>query len=322
MKLKCSHCGGEFEVPEDVNIATCPYCGTTFEISTGKLESKHYFYPMIYDSNEAYETLKAILIRQFGIPSDFKEKVSLISRHLHYLPIYIFYVEGKAECEGTEILEAEYVAIPSMRILPIPIPAEYRFPIKGRVYFKPQMLKYGKFYSPQLKIEHLEKYAKARVYRRISGEVELACPKAEVTLNCKCEGLTHYPIWELQYVYAGFKLRGVVDAVSGEVFSAQYPMSTFHRGMAIGMSLSILASGMAIGWMIGQISSHPLIGIIGGIIPAVAGALHPLRKSAYKIQEYRSQTHGELMDESGTENVIKEGLKIVSLISNFNFKLQ
>ena len=321
LKLTCPHCGASFEVPPNVTVATCSYCGTTFRVDNKELQFSHQFYPVTYDSNAAYEQLKALLSRQFGVPSNFSDQVVLVGRRLHYIPLYVFYVEGSSGSGDSAVLESDYVVLPSMRILPVPIPAEYKFPVRGKIYFKPQMLKDGQFYSPQLSVEYLEEFAKSKIYNRLAGEVQLASPGAEISLNSRCESLVHYPIWELKYSYLKFNFVGYVDGVCGEVFSAEYPISTIHRTLSLSLASGLMISSLAVGAFVGSFFASPIVGLIGGVIPAVLGAVPIFRRSAFKVQRYVPQIYGEISEKSDFESLIKKGLTLSSIFSNITFKV-
>lgn len=310
--MKCPHCGAEFNVPSGVTTAVCPYCGTTINLETRKIEVEHYVFSVLYDTNKAYNKLKAIVSRQFGAPADLSRASSLTFRQLHFLPLYVFFVEGRALCKEAEVIETESVAIPALKILPLEIPVKYRFPVRGRIYFKPSLIEAGKYYSPTLSKEEAEKIAKARIYYRLLGEVRLACPGAPIKIDCKYEGIIHYPIWELEYSYRNEKFKGIVDAVCGEVFYAEYPMSTFHRTLALGLAAGMIMGGLIIGVSVGVFLKTIITSAIGGLITGIIGAIPPLTKSAFRRQVYRPKIYEKTSTTNSTSSsILGKGLDIV-----------
>jgi len=312
--MKCPHCGAEFDVPDGVSAAVCPYCGTTINVATREVEVEHYIFPVIYDLNKAYGKLKAIVSRQFGVPIDLSDASNLIFRRLHYIPLYVYYVEGRAICKDSEVLEIDYVAIPALKIAPVPIPENYRFPVRGRQYFKPAILEMGKYYTPALSKDAVEKYAKSKIYYRLVSEARLSCPEAPIKIDCKYGGLVHYPIWELVYSYKNEKFRGIVDAVCGEVLFAEYPMSTLHRTYALALAVGMAIGGLIVGLGVGLLFKSTLIGAFGGLIAGIAGAYPPFTKSAFKKQEYKPPFYGKLMKEDELASLLRRGFKLVTFL--------
>ena len=311
--MKCPHCGAEFKVPSEVKIATCPYCGTTLNIETNEIETEHYIFPVIYDDNRAYGKLKAIISRQFGVPSDLTENSNLKNRQLHYIPLYIYYVEGRALVKSGEAIEVDTVAIPALRIIPLPIPSNYKFPVRGRVYFKPSIIKMGKYYSPQLTHDKLENIVKMKIYYRLLGEVKLTHSNSPIDIECKYEGLVHYPIWDFTYEYRRRNYRGIVDAVCGEVLYAEYPMSTIHRTLLFTIAAGLIGSGFAIGMVIGLILKSTLTGIIGGVIAGISGAIPSFMKTAFKKQIYRPKFYSKF-SRGEIEKALEKSFDLIKFI--------
>lgn len=310
--MKCSHCGAEFKVPSEVTTAVCPYCGTTINLETKEVEAEHYAFPVIYDTGNAYQKLKSIVSRQFGAPANLSKASSLKFRQLHYLPLYVFFVEGSALCEEAEVIEAESVAVSGLTILPLEMPVNYRFPVRGRMYFKPSLIEAGRYYTPNMSKEEAEKIAKMRVYYRILGEVNLACPGAPIKIDCRYEGLVHYPIWELEYSYDNEKFKGIVDAVCGEVFYAEYPMSTFHRTLALGLAVGMILGGLIVGIGVGLLLKSAAISAIGGLITGIVGAIPPLTRSSFRRQVYRPKIYEKTSKMKISSSIIGSGLDIIS----------
>ncbi|MCS7364043.1 MAG: hypothetical protein NDF54_01225 [archaeon GB-1867-035] len=312
--MKCPHCGAEFNVPSGVTTAVCPYCGTTINLKTKEIEAEHYAFPIIYDTNKAYEKLKSIVSRQFGAPADLSKASNLTFRQLHYLPLYIFFIEGRALCKEVEVIETESVAIPALTMLPLEIPAKYRFPVRGRMYFKPSLVEAGKYYTPTMSREEAEKIAKMKIYYRLLGEVKLACPGSPIEIDCKYKGLVHYPIWELEYSYSNERFRGIIDAVCGEVFYAEYPMSTFHRTLALGLAAGMIIGGLIVGIGVGLFLKSIATSAIGGLIAGIVGAIPPLTKSAFRKQVYRPKLHAKTSKVKVPSSIVNSGIDILSQI--------
>lgn len=316
MDYTCKNCGGIFNFPKGIRIVTCPYCGFTINIDTDKVDFEHYFYPIIYDDNRAYAKLKAILSRQFGVPKDFSNQMNLISRILHYIPLYLFYVECKASNGTTEVLEVDHIILPALRFSPIPIPNNYRFPVRGKIHFKPGIIKNAYFHMPSVLKDELEDIAKVKVSSRFYRELDLAGKNSKIDLISRFEGLIHYPIWEFKYSYLKYQFNGFVDAVSGEVLYGQYPISVMHRTLSTSVGIGFISAGILIGLFLGALFSTPMIGLIGSLPPAFIGALPLFMKGAYKIHTYTLKFFEEVEISEGKYGKL---LKIIKSITGFRF---
>ena len=142
--IECPYCAAEFRVPSTISYATCPYCGTTIKIAAKSVEREHFIFRLNISRNKAYELTKQFASQQFGAPRDIAERAGYGSVKLHFIPLYIYYIDIRAYCGDKEAgQETGYSAALALENPPIPIPRNYNFPIRGREYFKPAKIKQG-----------------------------------------------------------------------------------------------------------------------------------------------------------------------------------
>jgi uncharacterized Zn-finger protein len=278
--VQCPYCKAEFNIPEQIQYVTCPYCGTIFQISTGNIKSEdHFFYPINIDSTLAFKNLLSFLSRQYGAPKDINE-ASLIKRNLYYLPLHLYEGKGYAKCpNGGEVYYETHDAFLALINPPIPITHEYKFPVRGKAYFKPSTLEYGKYYNPEIQEDGFNSFVKSTVYSRVSREIILSCTNPQINVDVRYEGLIHYPFWELIYNYNNNSYKGIVDAVDGIVVYAEYPQELGHRRIFATIGIISIITGLVIGSVSGFFMNTLLLGILGGFIGGIASGLQLLLRS-------------------------------------------
>ncbi len=284
--VKCPYCGAEFEAPPDVSTVTCPYCGTIFNVATMESVKEHFFYPVVYDSTSAFKRLMAFVSRQYGAPSDIGSS-GMASRMLHYIPIYVYKLTGIAVCGTKKVYEdEEYVSVVGLTRLPIPVPYDYRFPVRGKRYFEAKVYEYGRYYNPDIDPKTYEKTLRQGIASRAYREGRLTCGNPLIEAVAEYEGVVHYPFWEFSYSYRGSTYRGIVDAVDGLVVWAQHPQNPKHMNILKTVGVAVILGGLIIGAGLGAAIAKLtglLLGSVGGLIAGIAGGVSPLSRGFKKV---------------------------------------
>ena len=99
-EIKCENCYADFKVPHKVPVVACPYCGYTFVAD--KSVTEIYYFKVNFDSSKAFEKLMKFILRNFGVPPDFKINTSLTGYSLHYIPFHTVKAEAKGICQYQE----------------------------------------------------------------------------------------------------------------------------------------------------------------------------------------------------------------------------
>lgn len=279
MEVQCPVCSAKFTVPETISVATCPYCGTTFELESQKKVGEHFFFPPI--GKDPAGLLLKFISREYGAPADIvqakiKEKV------LHYVPVYFFYLHGKLR--GSTAEEVMLTGIPAVGKFR-ELLRDYPFPVRGKRFFDESMVKKGKYYEPEISREDAEKEAVAKIMSAIRAEARDSgdsFTEGALDLDVHYQGLVHYPIWEVCYKYGGEDFYGFIDGADGRIIEARYPMTGEARKKAGVLGAGILAAGVISGIVFASMGGA--WGFLGGFIPGLAGAAPILFKSAHRVQ--------------------------------------
>ncbi|NJE61251.1 hypothetical protein [Thermococcus sp. 21S7] len=277
MEVQCPTCSAKFKVPDTVSVATCPYCGTTFQLETKEELGEHFFFPPI--RKDAGGVLLKFISRQYGAPADITG-AKITKKELHWVPVYFFYLHGRSTRWST-IEEVRFVGIPAgspfQKLL-----KDYPFPIRGKRFFDEAVVGKGKYYEPKMSREEAEAMARSIMESALGSEASQEDKSlGGVEIEVKYQGLVHYPLWEVYYEYGGQNFVGYVDGTDGRVVQAEYPLMSGARKKASLLGAGVLAAGLIIG-IIAAGAYGSAWGLIGGLIPGGAGAFGIFRKGAVK----------------------------------------
>ncbi len=310
--VKCPYCGAEYRIPETVTYATCPYCGTTFKIENPEEKIEHYLFRMIIDKNNAYRLAKSFATQQIGVAEDLADNAEFRSAKIYYVPVYIYEVKILAPCkEELEELEKEkessielgvhggeevnYVLVVANDNLPIPLPENYSFPARARMYFKPSILKNGVYLQPLLDPYEVFEEVKQPSLKQAVEEAEMACSNGyEVIDESQYLGIAHYPFWHIKYSYKGKEYQALVDAADGTIVYLEYPYSLKGRliGFTGGLG-ALIGAGLIGGVIADKIAGLFTAGFIGGALTASPGLVYTLINLARFKGVYRYKPEEE-----------------------------
>ncbi len=293
-KAKCPYCGAEFTVPATVSFTVCPYCGTAFYQSTGRELKEHYMYPARYTSGQAFQALVETVSRQFAAPKSLGSEAGLVEAYLHYIPLHLYHVRVRGECPGNPEagLEDYHTALLALSNPPQWLPERYSFPVRGRRFFEPRLLKKGKYYQAELGPEELKEKASRRAVHRATREAMYECNSPRIVDETVWEGIVHYPFWEISYEYSGKTYRGVVDAASGEVLGAEYPLGALEKGKLGLLGGGAAAASAVIGAVLGSALGAPVAGALGGVAASLPMLVYSVSRASRSRQEYRGRRRG------------------------------
>jgi len=289
MKVTCPGCGAVFEIPETVKTITCPYCGLVFG---EKAREDHYYFPAI--RGEPYKILLGFLKRQFGIPMDIELNSSLLDQKLHYVPVYFYYMRGKAAgiCGGRETMayvchHGGVVASTSFQGLL----ADYPFPIRGKRFFKRELEEFEGYHKPEFGEDRSRELAEKMLKRKLVDELHKQCDDLDRVifedLRLDYRGLVHYPIYHLKYSYKGRIYEAYLDGSDGKVILAEHPLKLETRVVEILTALGITLAALAMGSILSSIA-HTIIPLLTSLIPAIASSI-PLLKRGVELRVTASE---------------------------------
>ncbi len=278
MEVQCPTCSAKFKVPDTVSVATCPYCGTTFHVHTGEeAGEEHYFFPPM--RKDAGGVLLKFLSRQYGAPADITG-AKITKKELHWVPVYFFYLHGRSKRWST-IEEIRFVGIPAGSPFSGLLDG-YPFPIRGKRFFDEAIVGKGKYYEPELSKEEAEAMARSMMESALRSEaMEEDKSLGDYEIEVKYQGLVHYPLWEVHYEYGGESFEGYVDGTDGRVIQGEYPLMSSARKKATALGIGVIVAGLVFGIIATGVYGSAW-GLIGGLIPAGAGAFGIFRKGSVK----------------------------------------
>ena len=300
IEVECPYCGARFKVPETAREVTCPYCGSVFVVKegiAGKTEQKHFYFP-VEKKFDPYEMLMRFLLRQYAAPRNLWKMSSLTKRVLHYVPVYYFYARVAGEVFGrshefgektVRVDETDYVTLPVSKTYLDDLLRDYPFPLRGRRFFNPDIMREGIYYEPKVDEKEAIEIASAIVSERVKKEgmesIKTVFHFKPKIFRIEPRGLVHYPIWEIEYSYMGERYRAFVDGATGLIIRAEYPQTVKGRGIALGAALAVVVAGilggLAYGFATNSASSGMLASLVGLIVGG-AGALPAFSRSVSK----------------------------------------
>jgi len=291
MKVRCTYCGAEFEVPDTVRTTTCPYCGLTLTIKSPEevqpAEVDHYYFPVA--PKDPFLSLMEFVSREYGAPEDIEAASTLEKRELHYIPVYFFHVRGcmrVANFEGnsahaTEVLFYPIVALRKGRL--VEVLRGYSFAVRGRRFFDVSVKKKGVYHEPEFDRAYAQRIVEAALMSALRDEARACVPDYTIEESVKSvefRGLVHYPIWRLVYRYRWRRYEAFVDGADGRIILAEYPQTLAARAACFGLAFLLLAIGLPLSIAIGLLIKAPLATITGAIA-SVAGAVPPLKRALH-----------------------------------------
>lgn len=247
------------EVGEQDLVTVCPYCRTCYTVD-GAIIKDHYLVPAYYSSSEAIENLVLWVKKQIGAEEDLPLHLEVVSTTLDYYPFWHVVLQAETKFSGvgqdaTYSSPADFNAYRNIHFVSKPeegsldrgfsltypasatIPKElvkYEFPTRSRKYFSEAYVKEygGKLHNGVITQKMAEEYAQNDV-KRMLGELIAKEIYQVSSREDKIDLLSifylHVPIWHINYKYQNRSYEAYVDASTGRVIYATYPISIEHR---------------------------------------------------------------------------------------------
>ncbi len=288
-RIRCSYCGAEFEVPETVSVAVCPYCGSTIWVQSGEIFKEHYIYDLRIEYNKAYNNAIGIAQRQFAAPEDLAMSATPSEGMLHFVPLYLYQVKIRAECPENPHagIEERWKTVLAMSTPIKGLTPEYRFPTRGRRFFEPRILKRGKYHQPDRDPRELLELVVSSSRIRAMREAYNECDNPTLHDESKWLGIIHYPFWQVGYTYQGKEYYGLVDASDGTVVYLEYPIGSKRRQILVGGAIGLVLAGALLGAGVGSLLGAAKSGLEGGVLASLGGVFNMLRMGTARIGRYR-----------------------------------
>ena len=196
MTVKCSQCGAAIPVPVDANLLQCPFCNTALVVDSGDTLFRAVIPPTINNTG-AVDHLRRFMAGTRTV-ANLDKKAKIGDPELFYFPFWAFRVVTDAG-EKVVLEPAAPSSLQGMQKMTLP-PGDTRSwtdDIAGG--------------TPVIEPDVPQNTARQWMVSRL-GEVQVLRTV-----------LYHLPMFRFSYGYQGRSYRAAVDAVSGQVFPADFP---------------------------------------------------------------------------------------------------
>jgi len=232
--VKCPKCAAPVPFDTGVKFVKCPYCSSQIYIDrTGA--GFYYALPFMMTENDAVGMFRRWAAGSTKV-KDLDKLAQLAGMKRQYFPVYMF----KRDMNGVEqvmIETAGSTTLPGLHNLKVPAGDlkvfDASFDTQGAELIKP--------------------------------DIEMTSYTNVLPGKPKEQALVYFPIWKVDYVFNQKRYEVVIDASSGEVFSAEFPMrssSAYVLVAVVGFFVIILE---------GLLATSSLMLAIGAIAATVVG---------------------------------------------------
>lgn len=283
-QVTCPSCNAPLKAPRAASVIVCPYCGYTFEVSSGR-RLAYYMFPIYVDSPAAWRIMMQFIVRRYGVPEDFTVEANPRFSELHFVPYYVFRCRASSHCtrsgRSASYLETADYSVPAAWTgtwIDSHL-ASFSFSVRGRSFFDPRQAQRGRLHMPTVRYEEAYRAAHRFIEERAMKEARESCGGAARLGSVEVDfvGLAHYPLWLMEYAYKGGVYRALLDASGGKVLYVEYPLRAGARAMMLTASAAIIGLGVASG--LAASATGPPLGLVGGIITSIAAAFPLLAKA-------------------------------------------
>ena len=280
--------------PED-RVGVCENCKTC--VTTDKsIIKEHYLLPAHYGASEALERLILWLKKQTGTAEELPVNIQIVASSLSFFPFWNIQVKAASSYAGIGA-DADYYDPDGLnefkhiqktrkaetgsfdRIFSFTYPAaadvpvqllSYEFPTRAKKYFGQS---YAKEYGGRVlngRMPQPDAEARARsdalasMTSLMTREVEQITSRDD-HVEVSSSYYLHVPVWDMTYRFGRKEYRAFVDASTGRVVYATYPVSLEYRFEMGGASVGHVAVAAVLGVASASLFSAPLFVLAVGL---------------------------------------------------------
>ncbi len=275
-QINCPSCGAPSEAgPEDL-LLVCDHCKTCFT-TAGATVKEHYLLPAHYVSSDAVERLILWIKKQVGAEEDLPLHLQIDSTQLGYYPFWHIEIQASTAYAGLG-MEARYFDSDGAnefkgiqeytqpkqgsieRHFPLTFPASkqipaqllnYSFPTQSKKYFSQSYAKDygGQIYPGNADEVTITNMAKQEAQNQLTSLI--LTNVREVTSRNDSIDVTsvyylHAPVWSVRYRFQSKAYQALVDATTGRVIQATYPVSLEYRAQTGAIAAGHFVVGAAL----------------------------------------------------------------------------
>lgn len=292
---KCPSCGAVAEVGEKDLVTVCRYCKTCFT-TEGAIEKEHYLIPTYYSSNRAVENLLLWVKKQIGAEEDLPLHIELAHVTLDFYPFWHVNIDAETKFTGvgedafysspegfnqyrgisytskpeSGTLDRSFsLTYPASPKIPIEV-VDYQFPTRSKRYFSESYAQEygGEIHNGELTRDMIEERAKRDALNYMTAHLRKEI--FEVTsrtddISVSSVYYLHAPIWSIRYRFNKKNYGAFVDASTGRVVHATYPISIEYRAINGTLAAAHLTVALATGLFVSSFAPFAGLALLAGI---------------------------------------------------------
>jgi DNA-directed RNA polymerase subunit RPC12/RpoP len=210
MKIRCTQCGAEISIEEDAGFIQCEYCGTHLFVELDRTVRHYSIQSNLGEKSVAPAISRHLSRMELNLP------VEIINSELSYFPFWNFTTD-----QGRRVaIPAATSSIESLGQVTIPA-GDLRF-------FDPGKIPASQIIPPETLLESALSQFKGLGLKD----------------DVKESSLIHVPMFLVTYRYQDMEYEAAVEAVTGNVYSDEYPPLPVHEkdrffGMMMAVTLAL-----------------------------------------------------------------------------------
>jgi hypothetical protein len=237
--IQCTNCGAPLSLKAGEVVITCDYCGTAFNIATGKdFFLKHSIIPARYDEKRILKVVRNWMSAGSLKPSNMAKASRITSSRMVFLPFYIVHInvttfyEGYFERTGDkkprkgDLHREYYWKILGRRGSKFPT-KEYEIPLSGKEDFNLSKIpSNSKFLNAEFDEKDAEDLARVEIMDHqkylLSEQVDRF---SSVDHRFELEDIefVHAPVWTVDFNYNKADYQILLCGSTGEVIRGDIP---------------------------------------------------------------------------------------------------
>ncbi len=293
--FQCPNCGAPLEMGPEDRVSVCENCKTCVTNERSVIK-EHYLLPAHYSGSEGLERLILWLKKQTGTDEELPVNIQIVSSTLSFFPFWNVQVKADASYSGIGA-DATYYGPDGLnefkniqktrkaesgsldRIFSFTYPAapevpsqllSYEFPTRAKKYFGQSYAREygGKVLNGHVSQTDAETRAKSDALSSMTGLIlreVYETTSRDDRVEISSSYYLHVPVWDITYKFGRKDYRAFVDASTGRVVHATYPISLEYRFQMGAASAGHLAAATLLGLGSASLSSAPLLPLAIGL---------------------------------------------------------
>jgi len=240
-KVNCQNCGAPLALKAGEVVITCDYCGTAFNIASGKVFFlKHSIIPSNVDERRCKDLTRTWMSSGSLKPSNLANASRIESMGQTFLPFYIIHINvttnykgyftrtGERKERSGSIHREYYWKVLARRGSKFPT-REYEIPLKGKEDFNLSKIPDGaKYLNAEFDEKDGEDLARMEISQNQRFLLSESVNEFESThdeFQIEDIEFVHAPVWKVDFDYNRNRYQLLLDGSTGEVIRGDIPPS-------------------------------------------------------------------------------------------------